>query len=92
MFGPAVPPSAQEVPNPIILVEVLSPSTGKRGHGVKRDGYFTLPSLRHYVIVDPDRALVIHHRRGAGTVPEAGAQTGPVTAPDSHRDRPASPA
>jgi Uma2 family endonuclease len=63
--GPKVPRGVQEVPNPLILVEVLSPSTKKRDHGVKRQGYFTLPSLHHYLIIDPDRRLLIHHRRGA---------------------------
>src|SRR5262249_13841419 len=55
-WGPKVPRGVQEVANPLILVEALSPSTEARDHGVKRDGYFTLPSLSHYLIVDPDRA------------------------------------
>src|SRR5688572_27885912 len=38
--GPKVPRGVQEVPNPLILVEVLSPSTKTRDHGVKREGYF----------------------------------------------------
>jgi Uma2 family endonuclease len=63
--GPRVPRGAQEVPNPIILVEVLSPGTKRRDHGVKLQGYFTLPSLSHYIIIDPDRRLLVHHRRGA---------------------------
>jgi len=66
--GLRVPRGAREVPNPLILVEVLSPSTKKRDHGAKLDGYFTLPSLWHYLIVDPDLARLIHHRRGAGGV------------------------
>ena len=63
--GPKVSRMTREVLNPIILVEVLSPSTEKRDHGVKREGYFTLSSLAHYIIIDPDRPLVIHHKRGA---------------------------
>jgi Uma2 family endonuclease len=63
--GPKVPRGVQEVPNPIILVEVLSPSTKRRDHGVKLQGYFTLPSLHHYLIIDPDRRLLIQHRRAA---------------------------
>jgi len=66
----------REVPNPIILVEVLSPSTEKRDHGVKLQGYFTLPSLHHYLIIDPDRRLLIHHRRG-GKATETEIVTGP---------------
>src|SRR5262249_39750426 len=39
----------REVFNPTIIVEVLSPSTKKRDHGVKLQGYFSLPGLRHYL-------------------------------------------
>ena len=31
--------------------------------GVKLAGYFSLPSVRHYLIVDTDKRTVIHHRR-----------------------------
>jgi Uma2 family endonuclease len=75
--GPRVPRTTREVPNPIILVEVLSPSTRKRDHGVKLQGYFTLPSLSHYLIIDPDRALLIHHKRGAGNATGTEIVTGP---------------
>jgi Uma2 family endonuclease len=67
----------QEVPNPLILVEVLSPSTKKRDHGVKLQGYFTLPSLFHYLIVDPDRTRLVHHKRGATDAIEPHIATGP---------------
>ena len=52
-----------EVPDPLVVVEVLSPST--RGHdtGAKLTGYFLVPSLRHYLIVDAGREVVLHHRR-----------------------------
>jgi Uma2 family endonuclease len=64
-YGPRVSRITREVTDPIILVEVLSPSTEKRDHGVKLHGYFTLPSLVHYLIVDAHRQVLIHHRRGA---------------------------
>jgi Uma2 family endonuclease len=54
------------VPNPIVVVEVLSPSTRHIDASAKLAGYFRLPSVRHYLIVDPDRPLVIHHARGEG--------------------------
>ena len=53
-----------EIPNPVIVVEVLSPSTAADDHGLKLDGYFSLPSVQHYLILDPDRRVMIHHRRG----------------------------
>jgi Uma2 family endonuclease len=82
--GPKVPRGVQEVPNPAILVEVLSPSTKKRDHGVKLQGYFTLSNLSHYLIVDPDRARLIHHRRGA----RGGVETEIVTEPRLQLDPP----
>jgi Uma2 family endonuclease len=67
--GPKLPPSALEVPNPIIVVEVLSPSSRQDDTSRKLAAYFRLPSLAHYLVVDPDQPLVIHHQRGRdGTI------------------------
>jgi len=52
------------IPNPVIVAEVTSPSSEARDAGVKLAGYFRLPSLVHYLIIDPDDRLVVHHRRG----------------------------
>ena len=61
--------NTMEIPNPVIVVEVLSPSTAADDHGVKLDGYFSLGSVNHYLILDPDRRVMIHHRRGhAGAI------------------------
>jgi Uma2 family endonuclease len=64
--GREIAADALEVANPMILVEVLSPSTRHIDAAAKLAGYFSLPSVRHYLIVDPDRPLVIHHARGDG--------------------------
>jgi Uma2 family endonuclease len=61
--GLELPASALEVPNPIIVVEVLSPPTRRIDASLKLAGYFRLPSVTHYVIVDPDQPLIIHHTR-----------------------------
>jgi Uma2 family endonuclease len=66
--GEELPGSAVEVPNPVIVVEVLSPSTRHIDASAKLAGYFRVPSVHHYLIVDPDRRLVIHHARGQGDV------------------------
>ena len=55
-----------EVPNPCIVVEVVSPDSADRDHGEKVQAYFSLPSVEHYLIVDPERRVVIHHRRAEG--------------------------
>jgi Uma2 family endonuclease len=64
--GPRPPANALALTDPIIVVEVLSPSTAAIDHGRKLSGYFSLPSVHHYLILDPDRLVVIHHKRGQG--------------------------
>jgi Uma2 family endonuclease len=67
--GPRLAPSALEVPNPVIVVEVLSPTTRHVDATIKLAGYFRLPSIMHYLIIDPDKPLVLHHARNAdGTI------------------------
>jgi len=55
-----------EVPNPVIVVEVLSRSTRHIDAGAKLAGYFRLPSVAHYLIVDPNQPLIVHHARSIG--------------------------
>ena len=64
--GPRAPADAIEIDNPVIVVEVLSPTTAAIDHGRKLSGYFSLASVEHYLILDPDRRVVIHHKRGGG--------------------------
>jgi Uma2 family endonuclease len=54
------------VADPIVVVEVLSPSNAMTDLRDKLQGYFRAPSIVHYLIVDPDKRLVIHHSRGQG--------------------------
>jgi Uma2 family endonuclease len=60
------PPELLEIPNPLIVVEVLSPSTASYDLRDKLRGYFQVASIMHYLIVDADQMLIIHHRRGEG--------------------------
>jgi Uma2 family endonuclease len=76
--GEKVPRGTVVVPNPLIVVEVLSPSTQTMDLGVKLQGYFALPSLHHYLIIDPDRPLLIHHKRGLGDAIETRFSSGPT--------------
>jgi Uma2 family endonuclease len=64
--GEELPPTVLEVPNPVIVVEVLSPSTQRIDVSVKLAGYFRLASVMHYLIVDLSQRLVVHHARGGG--------------------------
>ena len=38
--------------------------------GRKLAGYFSLPSVAHYLILDADNRMAIHHKRGLGDVIE----------------------
>jgi Uma2 family endonuclease len=58
--------TALEVPNPVIVAEVLSSSAQRVDMAQKLAGYFRLPALAHYLIVDPMQPTVIHHARGTG--------------------------
>ena len=64
--GQPVPGDVVEVPNPVVVVEILSPSNAMKDLRDKLVGYFRVPSVVHYLIVDPDDRLVIHHARGEG--------------------------
>jgi Uma2 family endonuclease len=66
LVAPLPEPEADdfEVNAPIIVVEVLSPSTARMDGTTKLRGYFKVPSVQHYLIVDPDEGTVRHHKRG----------------------------
>jgi Uma2 family endonuclease len=49
---------ATELNAPIVVVEVLSPSTAERDQGRKRWAYWSISSLRHYVLIDQDQPIV----------------------------------
>jgi Uma2 family endonuclease len=65
--GGKLPGDAVVVPAPLIVVEVLSPSTRANDLTRKLVGYFQVPSIRHYLIFDADRPRVIHYRRRNGS-------------------------
>ncbi len=55
--------TALEINNPIIVVEVLSPSTARHDTTVKLKRYFQLASVQHYLVVDWEGRSITHHRR-----------------------------
>lgn len=59
---------AVTVPHPSILVEVLSPSTQGVDTGRKLVGYFQLPSVAHYLVLDPETQVVTHHYRSGNQI------------------------
>lgn len=61
--GERVSDDAIAVDAPVLVVEVLSPGSATHDFRDKLVGYFRVASVKHYLIVDPDRRMVIHHRR-----------------------------
>jgi Uma2 family endonuclease len=64
--GEPVAGDAVEVPNPVIVVEILSPGNAMTDLRDKLQGYFRVASIQHYLIIDPDKRIVIHHSRAQG--------------------------
>ena len=54
---------ANALTNPVVIVEVLSPSTEANDRGVKWNHYQHVRSLRDYVLVAQDRMRVEHYSR-----------------------------
>jgi Uma2 family endonuclease len=61
--GDPIPDEATAAPNPVVIVEVLSPRTEALDAGGKLADYFRLPSLRQYLLVRPLRREIIQHSR-----------------------------
>lgn len=64
--GERAPRGVLEVPNPIIIAEVLSQGRESVDYGDKLEAYFTLASLHHYLVIDPARPAMVHYERAAG--------------------------
>lgn len=60
------PGTTDVVVNPSLIVEVLSAGTERFDRGEKFDGYRSIASLRHYVMVSSEQVLVEHYERGEG--------------------------
>jgi Uma2 family endonuclease len=61
--GPRLPGDSTTVPDPQVLVEVLSPDSGTRDRATKLRAYFKLPSDQHYLIVWPEEQRIVRHSR-----------------------------
>ena len=52
------------ITDPLVVVEVLSPSTMDVDRGPKLDFYKSLPTVRHIAFIYQDQTRVEHYRRG----------------------------
>ncbi len=68
--GPRIAGDVREIENPVIVVEVISPSSEGRDTQRKLIGYFTVPGVMHYLILDPRDRTLAHYKRAQGGVIE----------------------
>ena len=66
--GPPAPGDAVAATNPVVVVEVLSPSTESIDLADKLADYFKVASIQHYLIVRARRREVIHHSRSGSEI------------------------
>jgi Uma2 family endonuclease len=67
VFCTPIQPTDDQIHEPVVIVEVLSRSTGDRDRGAKWVGYRTLQSLQHDVLIAQDRRRVeVYTRSGEG--------------------------
>ena len=66
--GPPAPGDAVAATNPLVVVEVLSPSTESIDLADKLADYFKVASIQHYLIVRTRRREVIHHSRSGSEI------------------------
>lgn len=66
--GERVAADSVRAPNPVVVVEILSPSTRSLDKTAKLADYFRVPGLCHYLIVDLGRRRIVHYSRQADEV------------------------
>jgi Uma2 family endonuclease len=62
--GAPLPDDTTIITDPIIVAEVLSPSTGPVDTGLKLLNYFSVESVKHYLVVNTSKRTVLHYARG----------------------------
>ena len=55
--------STPRVDEPVLIIEILSPSNEMDDTGRKLALYLEIPNLRHYLVVHQDRRQIVHHER-----------------------------
>ena len=74
--GQKLPRGTLVIQSPLIVAEVLSPTTAHIDRGLKLAAYFSLASVKHYLIVDPATMSLTHHTRAADGAIAAAIYTG----------------
>jgi len=77
--GRAMTADEMEAPNPVVVLEVVSPGSRGIDTGRKLAGYFRVPSIHHYLLLMTDQRAIVHHARAAEGIATRIIHAGPVT-------------
>ncbi|SFQ17630.1 Uma2 family endonuclease [Tranquillimonas alkanivorans] len=61
--GPRLADDADLVPDPIIIADVITGTSGSADRAAKLADYARLRTLKHYLVLLPEQRTVVHHRR-----------------------------
>jgi Uma2 family endonuclease len=61
--GDPLDPDATAIAGPLIVVEVIAPGSRGIDSNAKLEAYLGLPSVAHYLVLDPQRRALIHYTR-----------------------------
>jgi Uma2 family endonuclease len=61
--GKALDGDSMVMESPVIVVEIVSPTSASRDENEKLAEYFSVPSIMHYLIVWPKQGYCFHHKR-----------------------------
>lgn len=71
--------ASSTVEEPMVIVEVLSPSSERDDTGRKWQGYCLIPALRHFLVVpQEERFVTLHTRTGPASFDESFHQEGAI--------------
>ena len=76
--GPRLHPKTILILDPVIVVEIASPSTQRLDTSLKFTRYFRNASIMHYLIVVADSRTIIHHERVGEHVHSSNHTTGTI--------------
>jgi Uma2 family endonuclease len=60
--------SDRYAPQPIVAIEVLSPSTRNKDLKIKALGYAQVSTIEHYLVIDPETREALQYRRDGGAL------------------------
>lgn len=60
--------------NPLIIFEVLSPSTRRTDENEKKQAYLTIPTLQHYILLESECMKATVYTRGTGPIGGFGSE------------------